>query len=160
MPWYPRTIAHYAPADTVNWSQRLDEDLRWPNGRPAVTVQRRPAARDFYCHDLADAAFMERKPVSFVVFGKPGVPDEELATALSSYWGCVHVSLAKGLAAGRADELVPDELRNGAKVNVAAIAAANANPAKTLTMLLGLDTTEVRHRGYVLTGLPRYCQSA
>lgn len=144
-------VASYGRAENAPWSRRLDADLASPDGRPAVVVRRRAAVHDFYSDELADAAFLEREPVSFAVFGKPGVPDDELAAALSAHWGCVHVSVAIGLAAGRASDTVMSALRRGSAVNV--VAASAATP---LAGLLGLDTAEVRTRGYVLSGFPRY----
>lgn len=145
--WYPRLAAFYGRTDNVHWSGRTDADLLSLDGRLTVSVQQRAAVRDFYEREDADAAFLGRKPVSFVVFGKPGVPDGELATALAAHWGCVHVSVAGGLAAGRAGDQATLALRRGE--------AVMAGAAASLTKLLGLDTIEVQQRGYVLTGLPR-----
>lgn len=131
----------------MHWSVRADGDLLSLDGHPTFATQRRPAVRDFNEREDADAAFLGRKPVSFVVFGKPGVPDGELAAALAAHWGCVHVSVAGGLAAGRASDPATLALRCGGTVT-----AGHAGP---LTKLLGLDTTEVQQRGYVLTGFPR-----
>lgn len=145
--WYPRLAAFYGRTDNVHWSLRADVDLLSLDGISTFTMQRRAAVRDFYEREDADATFLGRKPVSFVVFGKPGVPDGELATTLAACWGCVHVSVAGGLAAGRAGDQTTLALRRGE-----AVMAGTAGP---LTKLLGLDTTEVQQRGYVLTGLPR-----
>lgn len=143
--WFPRIVSSYAVTESVHWSQRLDVY----NELPAVKIRRRAVEADFYGHEDADAAFLKRKPVSFAVFGKPGLLDAELAAMLSAYWGCVHVSLANGLAAGRADGQTMWELRNGRAVNA-------AGSATLFAKLLGFSDLEIRERGYVLTGLPRY----
>lgn len=118
--------------------------------RPA-TFRQRSTEGDFYGTEDADSAFLRREPVSFAVFGKPGLPDDQLATALATRWGCVHVSVAHGVAAGRADARTAWALRRGRAVRVASTPGA-------LVELLGLREPEVKERGYVLSGLPRYQQ--
>lgn len=107
------------------------------------------ADRDFYGREDADAAHLGRRPASFAIFGKPGLPADSLADALSAYWGCVHVSVAAGLAAGRAGARTAWALRRGKAVTAAGTAAQ-------LNAVLALGDPEVRERGYVLTGFPRW----
>jgi len=107
------------------------------------------AGRDYYGREDADAAHLERRPASFAIFGKPGLPADSLADALSAYWGCVHVSAAAGLAAGRAGARAAWALRRGKAVTAAGTAAQ-------LNAVLALADPVVRERGYVLTGFPRW----
>jgi len=105
---------------------------------------------DYYGSEDVDAAFLRRKPVSFVIFGKPGLADDRLAALLSAHWGCIHVSAATGLLAAslRPDDQTGLALRRGEAVNA-------ASSASLLVGLLGIGGIEVQERGYVLTGLPR-----
>lgn len=105
---------------------------------------------DYYGSEDVDAAFLRRKPVSFVIFGKPGLEVDRLAAELAEYWGCVHVSVANGLLAAsrRPDDSTGLELRRGGAVNA-------ADTATLLVDILGIGSAEVRERGYVLTGLPK-----
>lgn len=107
--------------------------------------------RDHYGSEDVDAAFLRRKPVSFAIFGKPGLEDDKLATMLSAHWGCVHVSVVAGLLAAshQPGDLTGLALRRGEAVNV-------AGTTSLLVDLLDIRGTEVQERGYVLTGLPRY----
>lgn len=145
--WFPRVVSSYAPTEqSSHWSQRLEADVEFVSGQKpwVMAMPTRQTANDFYGFEDADAAFLSRKPTNFVVFAKPGLLDDVLAAMLAEYWGCVHVSVANGLAADR-DLSAAMALRRGEAVNACA----------ALTTILGLDTDQVRERGYVLNGLPR-----
>lgn len=141
----------YGLAESVNWSWRLRVDV-CVGGPPAVGLYR-PQQHDLppehYSYEHVDAEWLKRKPVSFVVFGKPGLDDHKLAAELSAYWGCIHVSMENGLADGRIDDQTMAAMRRGQAVYVGATASQ-------LITILGIDTPYVHERGYVLTGLPRY----
>lgn len=147
--WYPRVLSSYGLTENVPWQSRLDADLKTVTGAAASAQWPTIAGDvDFYGREDADKAALARKPVSFAIFGKPGAPDEQLASMLAEYWGCIHVSPALGLLSGRADARTAETLEYGGAVNA-------ANSAALLVRLLGLDSSEIRERGYVLTGLPR-----
>jgi len=110
----------------------------------------RSAGGDYYGSEDVDRAFLQRKPVSFAIFGKPGLADDRLAAMLSTHWGCVHVSAAIGLLAAshRPTDQIGLALRRGEAVNAASASAS-------LIELLGIGGADVQERGYVLTGFPR-----
>lgn len=150
--WYPRVVFSYGLTESEHWSRRLDADYDASDGIAPTVIPRTVTAvqHDFYGHEDANAAHLVRKPVSFVIFGKPGLLTDSLADALSAYWGCVHVSVARALASGRADlQHIAAALRVGHAVLA----------AQTTTQLIGLlgleSSPEIRERGYVLTGLPK-----
>ncbi|VVC36135.1 P-loop containing nucleoside triphosphate hydrolase [Cinara cedri] len=145
--WYPRIVSSYGLTENSPWTRRLNADHEI--GATGIRCPVRAADEDFYGYEDADAAALARKPVSFVIFGKPGTPDEQLADILAAYWGCVHVSPALGLVSGRADARTKWKLHRGDAVNA-------ADSLAMLVALLGLDSPEIRERGYVLTGLPRH----
>jgi len=154
--WFPPVVSSYALTESVHWSRRLDDDVKRGMAGVARRVAPSSAAatataadRDFYGREDADAAHLGRRPASFAIFGKPGLPADSLADALSAYWGCVHVSVAAGLAAGRAGARTAWALRRGKAVTAAGTAAQ-------LNAVLALGDPEVRERGYVLTGFPRW----
>lgn len=153
--WYPRVVSSYAATERANWLRHLEADAesrcrqspaadrRW--SRPVQLV-----GHDYYGSEDVDEAFLRRKPVSFVIFGKPGLADDRLATMLSAHWGCVHVSAATGLLAASLQpyDQIGLALRRGEAVNAAVSTSLLVN-------LLGIGGIEVQERGYVLTGLPR-----
>lgn len=145
--WYPRVVSSYGLTENAPWDRRLDADAKTAATATDVCPARATDA-DCYGREHADAAALNRKPVSFAIFGKPDAPDDRLAAMLAEYWGCVHVSPALGLMSGRADARTAWMLRHGRAVNAAESAAL-------LVGLLGLESPEIRERGYVLTGLPR-----
>lgn len=153
--WYPRVVSSYGLTERINWSRHLEADADFRSQQsPAIarrwTLPVQSEGRDYYGSEDVDAAFLRRKPVSFVIFGKPGLEDDKLAAMLSAYWGCVHVSTTTGLLAAslRPDDQTGLALRRGEAVNA-------AGSASLLVDLLGIGGTEVQERGYVLTGLPR-----
>lgn len=148
--WYPRVVSSYGLTESAHWSRRLNEDASASDGIvPTVSYTATTVERNFYSHEDANAAYLERKPVTFAIFGKPGLPADSLADALSAYWGCVHVSVARRLASGHTDFCTAAALRAGHAVTAARTTAQ-------LIALLGLrNSPEIRERGYVLTGLPR-----
>lgn len=145
--WYPRVVSSYGLTENVPWERRLDADIETA-AAPVTVRPARAADVDYYGRENADVAALDRKPVSFAIFGKPDAPDDQLAAILAEYWGCVHVSPALGLVSGRAGARTAWKLRHGRAVNAAESAAF-------LVALLGLESSEIRERGYVLTGLPR-----
>lgn len=154
--WYPRVVSSYEVTERVNWSRHLKADADHRSQQTPATVVRRTRSVqsvecDHYGSEDVDAAFLRRKPVSFAIFGKPGLEDDRLATMLSAHWGCVHVSAVTGLLAAshRPDDLTGLALRRGEAVNA-------AGTTSLLVDLLGIGGTKVQERGYVLTGLPRY----
>uniref|UniRef100_A0A2S2PMZ3 Adenylate kinase domain-containing protein 1 n=1 Tax=Schizaphis graminum TaxID=13262 RepID=A0A2S2PMZ3_SCHGA len=154
--WYPRVVSTYGLTERVHWSRHLEADADHRSGQPPATAIRwtrpvRSAGHDYYGSEDVDRAFLQRKPVSFAIFGKPGLADDRLATMLSTYWGCVHVSPAIGLLAAshRPGDQIGLALRCGEAVNAASASAS-------LIELLGIRGADVQERGYVLTGLPRH----
>lgn len=127
----------------------MDATIGATGQRPFNFQQRNLTSRDFYGREDADAAFLQRIPFSFMIFAKPGMPDDSLAVMLSMHWGSVHVSPALGLSAGRIDARTAWKLRSGQVVNAGSTVAL-------LTRILGLNDPVVRERGYVMTGLPRF----
>lgn len=152
--WYPRVVSTYGLTERVHWSRHLEADADHRSGLSPATRWTRPvqsaADSDYYANEDVDHAFLQRKPVSFAIFGKPGLEDDRLAAMLSEHWGCVHVSAAIGLLAAshRPDDQTGVALRSGEAVNA-------ASAATLLVELLGIGGPDVLERGYVLTGLPR-----
>lgn len=148
--WYPRVVSSYGLSESAHWLRHLTVDSETgPSGRHTIQLRNRSKTRrDYYGREDADAAFLQRKPFSFMIFAKPGLPDDSLASMLSTHWGSVHVSPALGLAAGRIDARTAWTMRTGRAVNAAGTAAL-------LTRILGLNDPVVQERGYVMTGVPR-----
>ncbi|CAI6363191.1 unnamed protein product [Macrosiphum euphorbiae] len=149
-------LSSYGVTERINWSRHLEVDADHRSRQTPTTAIRwmrpvQPAGRDHYGSEDVEAAFLRRKPVSFVIFGKPGLADDKLAAMLSTHWGCIHVSVTTGLLAAshRPEDPTGLALRRGEAVN----AAGNTS---LLIGLLSIGGTEVQERGYVLTGLPRY----
>lgn len=148
--WLPRVISYYGLCENEHWSRHLTVDAETgTTGRRPFNIRRRHlTCRDLYGREDADAAFLQRIPFSFLIFSKPGMPDDSLAAMLSTYWGSVHVSPALGLDAGRVDARTAWKLRSGQVVNA-------GSSTTLLTRILGLNDPVIQERGYVLTGLPR-----
>ncbi|XP_015184560.1 PREDICTED: adenylate kinase 9-like [Polistes dominula] len=106
--------------------------------------------RDPYSEEETRIKYLKTKPVSFVIFGKPGVNSRELAMMIADGWKCVLIS---------PESLVEQEIQSKTKKGkyIEQILHSGQNLTSEIIQNLiqnRINMRDVRHKGYVLEGLP------
>jgi adenylate/nucleoside-diphosphate kinase len=138
---YPRANLYYAFAEDVHAMKRIDvastvfrEKKLLPSKRP----------KDFQMEDEAVYEYLSSAPPSFIIFGKPGLNQADIASAIADAWNCILISPSTltDTEQGRCVERI---LRTG----------GYRGPEILMDWIRSrVRMRDVKHRGYIIEGLP------
>lgn len=151
---YPKANSYYAFAEDIHPMTRIAtvsghfKREKFPSqvalSEESITVQ------SFYSGDEAADRYLKNDPPSFVIFGKPGLGDADVASSITDAWNCVLISpvsliqqeIDAGTEQGRYMER---NLRLGKCVG-----------PEIIMNLIGcrIRMRDIKHRGYVVEDLP------
>ncbi|NXQ40639.1 KAD9 kinase, partial [Catharus fuscescens] len=105
---------------------------------------------DIFDEDEAEISFLLSKPTCFIVFGKPGSGKKTLARKLAQRWNCIFIE---------ASEVIQTNIQQGTEYGLKCqelLCQGETVPEELVTemILQKIESPEVDHFGYVLTGFP------
>ncbi|NXB74901.1 KAD9 kinase, partial [Donacobius atricapilla] len=105
---------------------------------------------DIFDEDEAERSFLLSKPTCIIVFGKPGSGKKTLARKLAQRWNCVFLE---------ASEVIQMNIQQGTECGLKCqglLCQGQSIPEELVTemILQKIESPEVAHFGYVLTGFP------
>ncbi|NWR49440.1 KAD9 kinase, partial [Regulus satrapa] len=105
---------------------------------------------DIFDEDEAERSFLLSKPTCLIVFGKPGSGKKTLAKKLAQTWNCVFIE---------ASEVIQTNIQQGTEYGLKCqelLCQGQSIPEIMVTemILQKIESPEVAHFGYVLTGFP------
>ncbi|NWU44090.1 KAD9 kinase, partial [Hylia prasina] len=105
---------------------------------------------DIFDEDEAEISFLLSKPTCLIVFGKPGSGKKTLARKLAERWNCIFIE---------ASEVIQTNIQQGTEYGLKCqelLCQGQSIPEELVTemILQKLESLEVAHFGYVLTGFP------
>ncbi|NXD23916.1 KAD9 kinase, partial [Spelaeornis formosus] len=105
---------------------------------------------DIFDEDEAERSFLLSKPTCFIVFGKPGSGKKTLARKLAQRWNCIFIE---------ASEVIQGNIQQGTKYGLKCqelLCQGQSVPEVLVTemILQKIESPEVAHFGYILTGFP------
>ncbi|NXY60910.1 KAD9 kinase, partial [Callaeas wilsoni] len=105
---------------------------------------------DIFDEDEAETSFLLSKPTCLIVFGKPGSGKKTLARKLAQRWKCIFVE---------ASEVIQTNIQQGTEYGLKCqelLCQGQSIPEELVTemILQKIESPEVAHFGYVLTGFP------
>ncbi|NWX34463.1 KAD9 kinase, partial [Notiomystis cincta] len=105
---------------------------------------------DIFDEDEAERSFLLSKPTCLIVFGKPGSGKKTLARKLAQTWQCIFIEASEVIQMN-----IQQETEYGLKCQELLCQGRNI-PEKMVTemILQKIESPEVAHFGYVLTGFP------
>ncbi|XP_041873227.1 adenylate kinase 9-like isoform X9 [Corvus kubaryi] len=105
---------------------------------------------DIFDEDEAEQSFLLSKPTCFIVFGKPGSGKKTLAGKLAQRWNCIFIEASEVIQMN-----IQQETEYGLKCQEL-LCQGQSIPEEWVTemILQKIESPEVAHFGYVLTGFP------
>ncbi|NWT83386.1 KAD9 kinase, partial [Lanius ludovicianus] len=105
---------------------------------------------DIFDEDEAERSFLLSKPTCLIVFGKPGSGKKTLARKLSQRWNCIFIEASEVIQTN-----IQQETEYGLKCQEL-LCQGQSIPEEWVTemILQKIESPEVAHFGYVLTGFP------
>ncbi|KAI1241028.1 hypothetical protein IHE44_0009486, partial [Lamprotornis superbus] len=105
---------------------------------------------DIFDEDEAERSFLLSKPTCLIVFGKPGSGKKTLARKLAQRWNCIFIE---------ASEVIQMNIQQGTEYGLKCqelLCKGESIPEEVVTemILQKIESPEVAHFGYVLTGFP------
>ncbi|NXO40482.1 KAD9 kinase, partial [Locustella ochotensis] len=105
---------------------------------------------DIFDEDEAERSFLLSKPTCIIVFGKPGSGKKTLARKLAQKWNCIFLE---------ASEVIQMNIQRGTECGLKCqelLCQGQSIPEELVTemILQKIESPEVAHFGYVLTGFP------
>ncbi|NXJ23349.1 KAD9 kinase, partial [Dicrurus megarhynchus] len=105
---------------------------------------------DIFDEDEAERSFLLSKPTCLIVFGKPGSGKKTLARKLAQRWNCIFIE---------ASEVIQTNIQQGTEYGLKCqelLCQGQSIPEEWVTemILQKIESPEVAHFGYVLTGFP------
>ncbi|NWZ45012.1 KAD9 kinase, partial [Brachypodius atriceps] len=105
---------------------------------------------DIFDEDEAERSFLLSKPTCLIVFGKPGSGKKTLARKLAERWNCIFIE---------ASEVIQTNIQQGTEYGLKCqelLCQGQSIPEELVTemILQKIESPEVAHFGYVLTGFP------
>lgn len=156
--WCPRASMYYAYTEDTNPFDRVEEFIeseQKSGEKRSNQMHFDPpldpfTIRDPFEENVARAKYLEKEPVSFVIFGKPGLGSHRLAKLIADWWKCVLIS---------PESLIHDEIQNDTDKGWWLTKMRRKGEALSLNILMNLmnsriEKRDVMHRGYVVEGLP------
>jgi len=138
---YPRVNLYYAFTEDVHPMKRIGVASMLFKQEKFLPSRR---AKDFQTEEEAMYEYLGSAPPSFIIFGKPGLNQADIASAIADAWNCVLIS--------------PSTLINTEQgLGVKRILQAGDYPGPEILMdwiRSRIRMRDVKHRGYVVEGLP------
>ncbi|NWY98175.1 KAD9 kinase, partial [Loxia curvirostra] len=105
---------------------------------------------DIFDEDEAERSFLLSKPTCFIVFGKPGSGKKTLASKLAQRWNCIFIEASEVIKRN-----IQQRSENGLKCQKL-LCDGQSIPEELVTKMIlqMIESPEVAHYGYVLTGFP------
>ncbi|NXO30773.1 KAD9 kinase, partial [Cisticola juncidis] len=105
---------------------------------------------DIFDEDEAERSFLLSKPTCIIVFGKPGSGKKTLARKLAQRWNSIFIE---------ASEVIQTNIQQGTEYGLKCqelLCQGQSIPEELVTemILQGIESPEVAHFGYILTGFP------
>ncbi|NWW26705.1 KAD9 kinase, partial [Falcunculus frontatus] len=105
---------------------------------------------DIFDEDEAERSFLLSKPTCLIVFGKPGSGKKTLARKLAQRWNCIFIEASEVIQTN-----IQQETEYGLKCQELLCQGQNIPEELVTEMILQkIESPEVAHFGYVLTGFP------
>ncbi|KAL2741952.1 adenylate kinase 9-like [Vespula maculifrons] len=150
---YPKPNIYYAFTEDTNPFTRFQNTCKCIENefQPHFEPPKEPfVLRDLYFEEEARRKYLETEPASFVIFGKPGVNSRELAVMIADGWKCVFIS---------PESLIEEEILNKTEKGkyIEKILRSDRNLTSEIIQNLmksRINMRDVKHRGYVIEGLP------
>ncbi|NXF76637.1 KAD9 kinase, partial [Sclerurus mexicanus] len=105
---------------------------------------------DIFDEDEAERSFLLSKPTCLIIFGKPGSGKKTLARKLAQRWNCIFVEASEVIQTN-----INEETEYGLKCQELLCKGQSISEELVTEMILQkLESPEVDHFGYVLSGFP------
>ncbi|NXO47286.1 KAD9 kinase, partial [Aramus guarauna] len=105
---------------------------------------------DIFDEDEAEKSFLLSKPACFIVLGKPGSGKKTLARKLAHRWKCIFIEASEVIQVN-----INEETEYGLKCQELLFKGQSISEELVTEMILKkIDSPEVAHFGYVLSGFP------
>ncbi|NXQ26446.1 KAD9 kinase, partial [Alaudala cheleensis] len=105
---------------------------------------------DIFDEDEAERAFLLSKPTCLIVFGKPGSGKKTLARKLAERWNCIFIEASEVIQMN-----IQEGTEYGLKCQELLCQGQSIHEELVTEMILEkIESPEVAHFGYVLTGFP------
>ncbi|NXA07744.1 KAD9 kinase, partial [Sapayoa aenigma] len=105
---------------------------------------------DIFDEDEAEKSFLLSKPTCFIIFGKPGSGKKTLARKLAQWWNCIFIEASEVIQTN-----IHEETEYGLKCQELLFKGQSISEELVTEMILQkLESPEVAHYGYVLSGFP------
>ncbi|NWQ66188.1 KAD9 kinase, partial [Neopipo cinnamomea] len=105
---------------------------------------------DIFDEDEAEKSFLLSKPTCLIIFGKPGSGKKTLARKLAQRWNCIFIEALEVIQAN-----IHEETEYGLKCQELLFKGESISEELVTQMILQkLESPEVAHFGYVLSGFP------
>lgn len=145
---HPKANLYYAFAEDVHPMKRIG--VACNIFKEARFLQSREPTKDYQTDDEAMDQYLRREPPSFIVFGKPGLDHVDVASAIADTWNCILISPLT---------LILQEIETGTEKGqyMENILQAGEYVRSEIFMDLirrRVRMRDVKHRGYVIAGLP------
>ncbi|KAK2575553.1 hypothetical protein KPH14_011271 [Odynerus spinipes] len=150
---YPKPNTYYAFAEDTNPFTRIQDTCTCMENEFQAHFEppREPfVLRDPYYEEEARRKYLDSEPVSFVIFGKPGLDSRELCAMIADGWKCISIS---------PESLIEQEIQakteKGAYLEKVLRSGRNIGPEVIENLIKSrLSKRDVKHRGYIVEGLP------
>ncbi|NWU04888.1 KAD9 kinase, partial [Cephalopterus ornatus] len=105
---------------------------------------------DVFDEDEAEKSFLLSKPTCLIIFGKPGSGKKTLARKLAQRWNCIFIEASEVIQTN-----IHEETEYGLKCQELLFKGESISEELVTEMILQkLESPEVAHFGYVLSGFP------
>ncbi|KAK9889593.1 hypothetical protein WA026_006966 [Henosepilachna vigintioctopunctata] len=153
--WYPYCNSYYPHSERVDAFARTDHLLssKVPpsvSSKSNSSIEQPNQRKFFYSTRDCQIEYLQSKPLSFLILGKPSIGEEELGKQLAEYWHCVYIDPETLIreeieSETRAGQCIEFNLRCGRAIGIDVILRLVEKRIKT---------ESVAHRGFVMCGLP------
>ncbi|XP_070164134.1 adenylate kinase 9 isoform X1 [Polyergus mexicanus] len=149
---YPKANLYYAFAEDTHPTKRIVTASKFFKEQKFVShsASYKERFQDYNLEDEAVNHYLGTEPLSFVIFGKPGLLHGNLASAIADSWKCVLIS---------PEMLIRQEIDEGTEKGqyMENILRSGESIGNEITMDLircRIRKRDVKHRGYVVECLP------
>ncbi|XP_029863231.1 adenylate kinase 9-like isoform X2 [Aquila chrysaetos chrysaetos] len=105
---------------------------------------------DIFDEDEAEKSFLLSRPTCFIIFGKPGSGKKTLARKLAEIWKCIFIEALEVIQMN-----IHEETEYGLKCQELLFKGQSISEELVTEMILKkIESPEVAHFGYVLSGFP------
>lgn len=150
--WYPRCNSYYGFTEDVDAINRVDHLLAAKKFLESFTSIKKDERNNFDPYEETDShlKYLQSKPTTFIILGKPGIGEQQLGKLLADYWKCVYID---------PETLVEEEIKSGSRAGQCIEFNLRCGRAISIDVILRLAEKRVKsksaeHRGFVLCGFP------